>query len=100
MSIVSSSGILVNKDWMSNEAMYELVLLLRISFENENESLTVYSLMVNSLSIGTKNFAKLYEQVTMAERTGRSGGNLLDSSGFWGTLHNPYKIPGLLHLAS
>ena len=83
MSIVSSSGILVNKDWMSNEAMYELVLLLRISFENENESLTVYSLMVNSLSIGTKNFAKLYEQVPMAERIGRSGGNLFGSSGFF-----------------
>ena len=76
MSIVSSSGILVNKDWMSNEAMYELVLLLRISFENENESLTVYSLMVNS-------FAKLYEQVPMAERIGRSGGNLFGSSGFF-----------------
>ena len=54
MSIVSSSGILVNKDWMLNEAIYKLVLLLRISFENENESLTVYSLMVNSLSIDTK----------------------------------------------
>ena len=39
--------------------------------------------MVNSLSIGTKNFAKLYEQVAMAERTGRSGGNLLGSSGIW-----------------
>ena len=76
MSIVSSSGILVNKDWMSNEAIYKLVLLLRISFENENESLTVYSLMVNS-------FAKLYEQVPMAERIGRSGGNLFGSSGFF-----------------
>ena len=54
MSIVSSSGILVNKDWMLSEAIYKLVLLLRISFENENESLTVYSLMVNSLSIDTK----------------------------------------------
>ena len=82
MSIVSSSGILVNKDWMSNEAMYKLVLLLRISFENENESLTVYSLMVNSLSIGTKNFAKLYEQAPMAKMIWRSGGNLLSSSGF------------------
>ena len=59
MSIVSSSGILVNKDWMSNEAIYKLVLLLRISFENENESLTVYSLMVNYLSISTKKFAKM-----------------------------------------
>ena len=38
---VSTSGILVNKDWMSNEAIYKPVLLLRISFENENESLTV-----------------------------------------------------------
>ena len=82
MSIVSSSGILVNKDWMSNEAIYKLVLLLRISFENENESLTVYSLMVNSLSIGTKSFAKLYEQAPMAKMIWRSGGNLLSSSGF------------------
>ena len=82
MSIVSSSGILVNKDWMSNEAIYKLVLLLRISFENENESLTVYSLMVNSLSIGTKNFAKLYEQAPMAKMIWQSGGNLLSSSGF------------------
>ena len=81
MSIVSSSGILVNKDWISNKAIYKLVLLLQISFENENESLTVYSLMVNSLnslSIGTK----LYEQVPMAERIGESGGKLLGSLGF------------------
>ena len=81
MSIVSSSGILVNKDWISNKAIYKLVLLLRISFENENESLTVYSLMVNflnSLSIGIK----LYEQVPMAERIGQSGGKLLGSLGF------------------
>ena len=82
MSIVSSRGILMNKDWMSNEAIYKLVLLLRISFENENESLTVYSLMVNYLSIRKKNFAKLYEQVPMAEKIGRNGGNLLGSSGF------------------
>ena len=82
MSIVSSRGILMNKDWMSNEATYKLVLLLRISFENENESLTVYSLMVNYLRIRKKNFAKLYEQVPKAERIGRNGGNLLGSSGF------------------
>ena len=31
MSIVSSSGILVNKDWMLNEAIYKLVLLLYVS---------------------------------------------------------------------
>ena len=36
MSIVSSKGILVNKDWMSNEAIYKLVILLRILFENES----------------------------------------------------------------
>ena len=81
MSIVLSSGILVNKDWISNKAIYKLVLLLRISFENENESLTVYSLMVNflnSLSIGIK----LYKQVPMAERIGQSGGKLLGSLGF------------------
>ena len=67
---------------MSNEAMHKLVLLLQVSFENENESFAEYSLMVNSLSIGTKNFPKLYEQGPMAERIGRSGGKLLSSSGF------------------
>ena len=40
MSIVSSGGILVNRDWMTNEAIYKLVLLLRISLGNENESIT------------------------------------------------------------
>ena len=82
MSIVSSSGILVNKDWISNKAIYKLVLLLQISFENVNRSFTEYSLMINSLSIDTKNFAKLYEQVPMAERIGQKGGKLLSSSGF------------------
>ena len=81
---------------MSNEAIYKLVLLLQISFENENKSLTVYLLMVNSLSVGTKNFAKLYVQVPMAERIGWSGGNLLGSSGFLWAFLNPYKTPGLL----
>ena len=42
MSIVSFSGILVNKDWMSMEAIYKPVPLLQISFENEKKSLTVY----------------------------------------------------------
>ena len=81
---------------MSNEAIYKLVLLLQMSFEKKNESLTVYSLMVNCLSIGTKNSAKLYEQVPMAERIGQSEGNLLGSSGLLWTLHNPYKFPSLL----
>ena len=49
--MVSSSVILVNEEWMSNEAIYKLVSLLRISFENENKSLTVYSLTVNSLTV-------------------------------------------------
>ena len=56
-----SKLLLVNKGCMSNEAIYKLVPLLRILFENENKSLTVYSLMVKSLSIGTKYFAKLYK---------------------------------------
>ena len=70
--MVSSSVILVNEEWMSNEAIYKLVSLLRISFENENKSLTVYSLTVNSSTNGTKHFAKFYEQVPMAERIVRS----------------------------
>ena len=56
-----SKLLLVNKGCMSNEAIYKLVPLLRILFETENKSLTVYSLMVKSLSIGTKYFAKLYK---------------------------------------
>ena len=52
--------------------------------------------MVNSLSIGTKNYANLYEQVPMAEKIGWSGGKLLGSLGFLWTLHNLYKTPGLL----
>ena len=42
---------LINLEMRSNEVIYKLVLLLRTSCENENESLTVYSLMVSSLSI-------------------------------------------------
>ena len=42
---------LINLEMRSNEVIYKLVLLLQTSFENENESLTVYSLMVSSLSI-------------------------------------------------
>ena len=67
---------------MSNEAIYKVVSLLRISFENEDESVTLYSVTVNYLSIGTKDFAKFYEQEPMTERIGRSGGNPLVSLGF------------------
>ena len=44
---------------MPNEAInYEESWSL-ISLQKENESLTVYSSAVNSLRIGTKNFARL-----------------------------------------
>ena len=60
---------------MSNEAMHKLVLLLRVSFENENESFAEYSLMVNSLSIGTKNFPKLSSRDQWLKGLGEVGVN-------------------------
>ena len=46
--------------------------------------------------IGTKNFAKLYVEVPIADKIGRNGGiSLVTESNLW-TLHNPYMIPGLL----
>ena len=46
---------------------------MRISFENGYESLIVYSLTTNSLSVSNKNllakgFPKFYEQVPMTDR--------------------------------
>ena len=44
-----------------------------MSLQKENESLTVYSLTVNSLRIDKKNFARLYIGVPIADRIGQKG---------------------------
>ena len=60
-SIVSFSGILVNKLETSKLAMMNLSLPVKdvISETNEKESLTVKSLLVYGCKIGTKNLASL-----------------------------------------
>ena len=58
---------------MSNESIYKLLSLLQNSFENENESLTVYAKTVNFLSTAMKNVAKLYEQLPITEKIRQSG---------------------------
>ena len=69
--MVSFKGILVNKESTSNDVMYRLESCFLISSANENVSDTVCLLIVNSLSKGTKNFAKLYVDVPIADRIGR-----------------------------
>ena len=59
MAIVSSNGIFANSDWMSKDATKRFGFWSRISLENEKESLTVYSLIVNYFNIGTKKFLRL-----------------------------------------
>ena len=52
--------------------------------------------MVNPLRTGTKNFARLYVSVPIADNIGRKGGvSCVDELYLW-TLHKPYMIPGLL----
>ena len=73
MYIVSSKGMLVKSDWMSNEAIKSEESWSLISLQKENESLAVYSLTVKFLRIGTKNFARLYFAVRVADKIGRKG---------------------------
>ena len=46
----------------------------RISLQNEKESLTAYSLIVNCLSIGTKHFTRLELQVPIADKIDQKRG--------------------------
>ena len=62
MSIVSSSGILVNKDLMSKLAIITLLVLkgkFSISLTKENVSVTIKGLVEKGWSRGTKNLATL-----------------------------------------
>ena len=68
--MVSSRGMIVNNEVMSRLAIKQSELCCSISLAKSNESLTLYSLKVKSLSIGTKNLTILYVGVPMTERIG------------------------------
>ena len=74
MFMVSSRGMLVNNELMSRLAIKQSEFCFSISLAKSNESFTMYSLEVKSLSIGTRNLAILYLSVPMAERVGRKAG--------------------------
>lgn len=65
-------------------------IYFRISLQNKNESCSVNSFNVHSLTISANIFARLYVEVTIAGKIGQKGG-----LNFWYSLE-PYTIPGLL----
>ena len=80
---------------MSNETINSEESWSLISLQKENKSLKVYFFTVNSLRIGTKNFAKLYVAVLIADKISRKGGILFVDELYLWTLHKPYIMPGL-----
>ena len=72
--MVSSRGMIVNNEVISRLAIKQSEFCCSISLAKSNESSTLYSLEVKSLSIGTRNLAILYVGVSMAERIGRKAG--------------------------
>ena len=86
----------MKSDWMSSKAINSEESWSLISLQKENESLTVYSLTVNSLRIDKKNFARLYMALPIANRIGRKGRvSFVDELYLW-TLHKPNLMPGLV----
>ena len=78
MSITLFKAILVNKLSTSRLDMkWSRQKLETSSSRNENESCTKNSLTVRSDKIGTKNLGNLQEGVPMADKMGRSFGQLL-----------------------
>ena len=57
-------------------AMIQSASKLATSSANENESRTVNSLTVNDDKIGTKNFARIYVSVSIADKMGQKEGQL------------------------
>ena len=65
--MISSREMLVNNEAMSRLAIKQEEFCCDISLAKSNESLTLYSLEVESLSIGTRDLAIFYVCVLMAE---------------------------------
>ena len=71
MFMVLSRWMLVNNVVMSRLAIKQSEFCCNISLAKSNESLTLHSLEVRSLSTGTKNLAILYVGVPLVERIAR-----------------------------
>ena len=72
--MVSSRGMLVNNEVMSRLAIKQSEFCRSIPLAKSNEFLTLHSLKVKSLSIGTRNLAILYVGVPLTERIARKAG--------------------------
>ena len=76
MSVVSFKGMLVKSDVTSKEDMNKLESYSTTSLANENESVTVYSLVVMGVMSGTRNLDSLYVGVPIIDTIGRNFGRL------------------------
>ena len=74
--MVLSNGMSVKRFSTSKLAMIQLASKLTTPSANENESWTVNSLTIKGGKIGTKNFARLYVGVPIADKMGRKEGQL------------------------
>ena len=90
ISMVSSSGMLVNKESTSRLGIYKLGSYLQISSAKWNESVTVYSFGVKN---GSRNFANLLVGIPVAVKIRQKGGSSILASLY--TFPNPYKMPGV-----
>ena len=91
--MVSYNGMLVKRLSTSKLVMIQLESKLATSSANENESWTVKSLTVKGDKIGTKNFARLYVGVPIADKMGQKEGQLSLMGLYTSAL--PQSIPGL-----
>ena len=72
--MVSSRRMLVNNEVVSRLAIKQSEICFSISLAKSKESLTLYSLKVKSLGVGTKNVSILYVGVPMTDRNSRKAG--------------------------
>ena len=73
--MVSSNGMLVNKEWTSKLAIQRSLFWVKISSRKVKEYLSVKLFCVISDRTRTKNFASLYVGVPIAERMCLNGDN-------------------------
>ena len=94
ISIVSSKGMLVSREFTSKLPIKKSGRWSTISSAKWKESYTVNSLVVKGFKIGTKNFADLSVGVFKTDKIGRNGGR--SSTFALCTLHEPGITRGLL----
>ena len=86
-------GIFVKKEMTYRLAMCKLEFCWQFSSAKWNESMTVYSLVLEGVRNFSKIIAKMQLGVSITERIGRRSGNPLPVS-LW-ILHQPYQMPVL-----